>query len=75
MKEHLCQSDVFSPGEIVRHEDERSGEDEIGVLIKRCHTHSSYWNVLISDNVVTWFEPNIKRFKLKDGSRTGSTGN
>ena len=75
MKESESSFDVFSPGEIVRHTDKRSGGDEIGVLIKRCHTHSSYWNVLISDNVVTWFEPNIKRFKLKDGSRAGSTGN
>ena len=65
----------FSPGEIVKHADNRSGGDEIGVLIKRCHTHSDYWSVLISDNVVTWFEPNIERFQLKDGSRTRSTGN
>ncbi len=75
MKQLRDPSEVFSPGEIVRHADNRSGGDEIGVLIKRCHTHSSYWNVLISDNVVTWFEPNIERFQLKDGSRARGTGN
>ena len=55
----------FLPGEIVKNTSKRQGQSEIGVLIKRCNTHSEYWNVLISDDVVTWFEPNIERFSGK----------
>lgn len=55
----------FLPGEIVKNTAKRPGQSEIGVLIKRCNTHSEYWNVLISDDVVTWFEPNIERFSGK----------
>ena len=64
----------FEPGEIVKNTSKKSGRSEIGVLIKRCTTHAEYWNVLISDHVVTWFEPNIERFQ-EDGSRTRKTSN
>ena len=56
---------LFSPGDIVKNTSRHTGQDEIGVLIKRCLTHSNYWDVLIMDEVVTWFEPNIEKFQVK----------
>ena len=66
---------TFLPGEIVKNTSERVEGVEIGVLIKRCKTHSDYWNVLIADDVVTWFEPNISRFQEKDDKDRQRTGN
>ena len=63
----LMTISTFLPGEIVKNTSRKPKDAEIGVLIKRCVTHEDYWNVLIADDVVTWFEPNIERFQEKDG--------
>lgn len=68
-------SSPFLPGDIVKNTSRLSGQDEIGVLIKRCITHSGYWDVLITDEVVTWFEPNIEKFQVKDVQRRGNRAN
>ena len=66
---------TFLPGEIVKNTSRKSEDSEIGVLIKRCVTHEDYWNVLIADDVVTWFEPNIERFQEKDVKERRRTSN
>jgi len=66
---------LFSPGDMVKNTSKRTGQDEIGVLIKRCLTHTSYWDVLITDDVVTWFEPNMEKFQVKNDKRRSKRNN
>jgi|10_taG_2_1085330.scaffolds.fasta_scaffold04341_7 hypothetical protein len=58
----------FEPGDIVKNTSGEPVRDKIGVLLDRCITHSDYWNVLITDDIVTWFEPNMEKFQTKDSN-------
>jgi hypothetical protein len=49
----------FLPGDIVKNTSNKASQ--IGVLIKRCSTHDEYWSVMTPIDIVTWFEPNMKK--------------
>jgi hypothetical protein len=40
-------------------------KDSIGVLISESDIHPSFWDVLASGDLMTWYETNLKKIEIE----------
>ena len=62
-------SDNFKVGDLVLNKnvlnDADKEKDTIGVLISESNIHPSFWDVLASGDLMTWYETNLKKIEIE----------